>query len=368
MPFGHFNKKKNASKASVCSSIRSRQNSNVTFDGRLQSSKLTTSISKSDVTAASDLDSDPKEKGDQFYNYHGRAFLPEVDGKQYLLPCDDEEVERMEVHELALWHVFRKSLFAPVADDLEEGIRVLEVGIGTGKWITDLAFNHPKSQFIGTDIYIYPTTDLPINCQFKPVDTTEGLPFPDNSFDYVVQRNALYNYTRKEWENIVIPEMIRVLKPGGWIEFVEGETTIQDAGPKMSTWLMRLNVTLQSRTIHTRVGRQLGHCLQSNPALQNVEASFRSVPLGWLGKVGDIALEAHRRLFDSLRPRMCDDWDMEPFKYDLLTKSAITECKEFRSWSNYYYAIAQKSGDGNVTVPVIVVEPTVHQDEDEPYF
>ncbi|KAG2183058.1 hypothetical protein INT44_006039 [Umbelopsis vinacea] len=341
MPFGHFNKKKNASKASVCSSIRSRQNSNVTLDGRLQSSKLSTSISKSDVTAASDLDSDPKEKGDQFYNYHGRAFLPEVDGKQYLLPCDDEEVERMEVHELALWHVFRKSLFAPVADDLEEGIRVLEVGADS---------------------------DLPINCQYKPVDTTEGLPFPDNSFDYVVQRNALYNYTRKEWDEIVIPEMIRVLKPGGWIEFVEGETTIQDAGPKMSTWLMRLNVTLQSRTLHTRVGRQLGYYLQNNSALQNVEASFRSVPIGWLGKVGDIALEAHRRLFDSLRPRMCDDWDMEPFKYDLLTKSAIAECKEFRSWSNYYYAIAQKSGDGNVTVPVIVVEPTVQQDEDVPYF
>jgi ubiquinone/menaquinone biosynthesis C-methylase UbiE len=51
------------------------------------------------------------------------------------------------------------------------------------------------------------------------VDTTEGLPFPDNSFDYVVQRNALYNYTKEEWDSIVIPEMIRVLKPGGWIEF-----------------------------------------------------------------------------------------------------------------------------------------------------
>jgi ubiquinone/menaquinone biosynthesis C-methylase UbiE len=45
------------------------------------------------------------------------------------------------------------------------------------------------------------------------------LPFPDNTFDYVVQRNALYNYTKEEWDNIVIPEMIRVLKPGGWIEF-----------------------------------------------------------------------------------------------------------------------------------------------------
>jgi hypothetical protein len=64
---------------------------------------MSTTITKSDVTAASDLDSDPKAKGDQFYNFHGRAFLPEVNGRQYLLPCDDEEVERMEVHELALW-------------------------------------------------------------------------------------------------------------------------------------------------------------------------------------------------------------------------------------------------------------------------
>ncbi|KAG2182283.1 hypothetical protein INT43_007210 [Umbelopsis isabellina] len=180
-----------------------------------------------------------------------------------------------------------------------------------------------------------------------------GLPFPDNSFDYVVQRNALYNYTKKEWDEVVVPEMVRVLKPGGWIEFAEGETNIQDAGPKMSTWLMRLNVTLQSRALYSRVGPQLGTCLQTHEQIHNVHASFRSIPLGWLGKVGDIALEALARLFESLRPKMCEDWDMEPFKYDLLTRSALMECKEFRSWTNYYYCFGQKIANDDSAVTVI---------------
>jgi len=150
---------------------------------------------------------------------------------------------------------------------------------------------------------------------------------------------------------------------------VEGETNVQDAGPKMSTWLMRLNVTLQSRKIHSKVGRQLGNYLRSHSSMQNAYASFRSVPIGWLGKLGDIAMEAHARLFESLRPRMCEDWDMEPFKYDLMTKSALCECREFRSWTNYYYSVGQKSGGPNTTVPVITVQhmPFEHEDA-EPSF
>jgi hypothetical protein len=118
--------------------------------------------------------------------------------------------------------------------------------------------------------------------------------------------------------------------------------------------------------IHAKIGRQLGNYLQANSVIQNVQASFRSVPMGWLGKLGDISLESHARLFESLRPRMCEDWDMEPFKYDLLTKSAISECKEFRSWTNYYYCLGQKSGGLKMTVPMITVQHMPPEQDAEP--
>jgi hypothetical protein len=113
-----------------------------------------------------------------------------------------------------------------------------------------------------------------------------------------------------------------------------------------------VNVTLQSRALYSRVGRQLGIYLQSHEQIHNVHVSFRSIPLGWLGKIGDIALEGLARLFESLRPKMCEDWDMEPFKYDLLTRSALIECKEFKSWTNYYYCFGQKLANNTSTVTV----------------
>ena len=118
--------------------------------------------------------------------------------------------------------------------------------------------------------------------------------------------------------------------------------------------------------LHSKVGRQLGNYLQSNKELQNSQASFRSVPIGWLGKLGDIALESVSRLFESLRPKMCEDWDMDSFKYDILTRSALSECKEFRSWTNYYYAFGQKRGGPGMLVPLITIQHL--QSEQDPVF
>jgi len=79
---------------------------------------------------------------------------------------------------------------------VEEGIRVLDAGCGPGIWTLEMANDFPNSNFIGTDILeIFPEIDeIPSNCTLLKADTL--------------------------WP-VVVQELVRVIKLGGWIESLE---------------------------------------------------------------------------------------------------------------------------------------------------
>jgi ubiquinone/menaquinone biosynthesis C-methylase UbiE len=43
----------------------------------------------------------------------------------------------------------------------------------------------------------------------------KGLPFEDNTFDFVHLRRLLVEFTPEQWNEIVVKELIRVCKPDG---------------------------------------------------------------------------------------------------------------------------------------------------------
>ncbi|KAI9316716.1 hypothetical protein BX666DRAFT_187846 [Dichotomocladium elegans] len=134
--------------------------------------------------------------------------------------------------------VFGKTVFPPIEDDLHKGIRVLSVKAGPNFWINDMAEAYPNSHFTGTDFIIFPISNPPRNCHYCIADAGKELPFPDNTFDYVAQHDSVFDYMQDEWTT-VINEIIRVTKPGGWIQLVEPGGLVQDIGPNLSIWLIR---------------------------------------------------------------------------------------------------------------------------------
>ncbi|CAG8765102.1 12365_t:CDS:2, partial [Cetraspora pellucida] len=45
----------------------------------------------------------------------------------------------------------------------------------------------------------------------------------DNYFDYIHARSLVTYFNDHEWENYVIPELTRILKPGGYLECFDDE-------------------------------------------------------------------------------------------------------------------------------------------------
>ncbi|RUS15570.1 hypothetical protein BC937DRAFT_92282 [Endogone sp. FLAS-F59071] len=100
---------------------------------------------------------------------------------------------------------------------LEKGI---DTGCGPRIWTLDMAKDYPLSQFVGIDATkVFPMSCSLPNCSFIQANTLKGLPFPDNTFDYVFQRLFILAFAKKDLA-VAIAELIRVTKPGGWIEML----------------------------------------------------------------------------------------------------------------------------------------------------
>ena len=91
-----------------------------------------------------------------------------------------------------------------------------------------MAEEYPNSRFVGIDKSPVVLKDKqPDNVEFITHDVLFGLPFEDNSFDYVFSRFLSGGYTQSQWKEVAIPEYARVTKPAGWVELMEGNLELK---------------------------------------------------------------------------------------------------------------------------------------------
>ena len=95
-----------------------------------------------------------------------------------------------------------------IAQYLKPEMRLLDIDTGGGEFL--LSLNHPYENTAATENYP-PNVQLcrknlgPLGIDFRQADGNGTLPFPDSSFDMVIDRHGDFNP----------PEIFRVLKPGG---------------------------------------------------------------------------------------------------------------------------------------------------------
>lgn len=89
-----------------------------------------------------------------------------------------------------------------------------------------MAIDYPQYKITGLDMAdMFPTTIRPENVKFELHNILNGLPYPDQTFDYVHMRLLITGLRTEEWPT-VIAEIHRVLKPGGLVQLVESDFTV----------------------------------------------------------------------------------------------------------------------------------------------
>src|SRR4051794_33799253 len=98
----------------------------------------------------------------------------------------------------------------------------------------EMAADFKKPSYIGIDkLPMFPKSTFPNNIKFVQQDFLEGLPYEDNTFDFIHMRLLICDFTESQWETFVYRELARLLKPGGWLEISDPEVEIMNTGPTL---------------------------------------------------------------------------------------------------------------------------------------
>ncbi|KIJ64916.1 hypothetical protein HYDPIDRAFT_40094 [Hydnomerulius pinastri MD-312] len=146
----------------------------------------------------------------------------------YSLPKDAKEHYRLDVQHDVIKDIAGGNYVAPL-QNYEGAVRdILDLGCGNGRWAIEIAQEFPAANVIGVDLSPVEKELLPQNCKFIVADITMfPLPFEDSSFDVVQMRIVPSLPDRSK----IIPEIYRVLRPNGFVLFLEPSHVISRTLP-----------------------------------------------------------------------------------------------------------------------------------------
>jgi ubiquinone/menaquinone biosynthesis C-methylase UbiE len=205
----------------------------------------------------------PKASRPRFEWRGARRYLADT---PYALPKDPQEVRRLDFQHFMLRQELHGNYLAP----LNRPRSILDVGCGTGRWAMEMAAEFPHARVVGMDLVLpdsaaslgHGLERQPDNVAWIEGDLLQGLPFADSSFDFVYLRFLLFAVPEQAW-SALLDELLRVTRPGGWIESVESWVNLSPAFPASATFADWVNELLRRRGCAPHIARTMPELLRA---------------------------------------------------------------------------------------------------------
>lgn len=266
----------------------------------------------------------------------GRRHLPRV---PYLLPKDVLETQRLDFQ----FYLIRSILHGNYASPLRgEVASILDVGCGTGRWAMEMARTFPGARVVGLDIEPPQSGQvLAPNTCFVQANLLDGLPFADRSFDFTHQRLLVLAIPAAHWP-AVVGELVRVTRPGGRVELLEGGDIFFNAGPATQRFLAWWREASRARGFDTSLMGRLGRLLL-DAHVRDVQVRTLQVPIGkWGGHTGALLEKNILAGFPALKPLLCTQLSLSPQEFDATLAELAREGDRYQTSYHYYLAYGQR--------------------------
>lgn len=269
--------------------------------------------------------------------------LKKPDGPNYIFPVNEKETGLMQARHYLYKEIWGGNFASPITNILQGPARVLDVGCGPGTWICENASEFPHAKFTGVDVVpIFPKDIKPVNSEFILMNILEGFPnIKDHTFDFVHVRNMMYVLTIHDWPE-VIKELVRITKPGGYIEISENDLQWYNEGLLTADLRNRaVDYLRRKRSIEPMISKYLPDIMKATHQLPVIHQEERTVPIGsWGGNIGKTNFEVYKwgaeNLAEGFAPEICLDG---PEYLDVLSEgfkeldAGQVYQKHFRFWA-----------------------------------
>ena len=268
--------------------------------------------------------------------HDGRRHLAQV---PYLLPKDVLETQRLDFQFYLIRSILHDNYASPLRSDVTS---ILDVGCGTGRWVMEMARTFPGAQVVGLDIESPQSKQvLPPNTCFVQANLLDGLPFADRSFDFTHQRLLVLAVPAAHWP-AVVGELVRVTRPGGRVELLEGGDVFLNAGPATQRFLGWWREASSARGFDTSLMERLGRLLL-DAHVRDVQMRTLQVPVGkWGGHTGALLEKNILAGFPALKPLLCTQLSLSPQEFDATLAELATEGDRYQTSYQYYLAYGQR--------------------------
>ncbi|CAG8754201.1 17005_t:CDS:2, partial [Gigaspora rosea] len=256
----------------------------------------------------------------------------QVERGDYFHPSTNKDVIRLQMQHFLFRYIWEGNYSSPIHDKfIDGGVKVLDIQCGSGIFITDLAMEYPTSTFIGIDddeararIQI----ELP-NAEFiHHNDMLEGLPFPDDTFDLVSQR-FFTTVSINKWEMFILPEIIRVLKPNSYFEFMEMPTW-NNMGPVTKEIVKSFDDYLETINVHHTDPLLLEKILKHSELVKNVNRCSKTTHL-WKGMIGQLLFRNQIQKIASHKSGLCGYLKIGEKQFDSMLETMQVEIVNYKS-------------------------------------
>lgn len=218
--------------------------------------------------------------------------------------------------------------------------RILDVGCGTGGWLIEVAKTYPDIPLlVGVDIserfITYARTQAEAahvddRVQFRVMDATRMLEFPNNSFDLLNQRLAASYLRTWDWTK-QLHEYQRVVRPGGIIRLTEGEMLVQSTSSAL----------IELQTLTLKAAHHAGHFFSldekglttelanmlSQHGCKNVQSHLHALEYRAGTEAAQLYYEDMRLAFRTLGPFL-RKWCHIPENYDATYQQMVSEMQQ----------------------------------------
>ncbi|KAI8885826.1 S-adenosyl-L-methionine-dependent methyltransferase, partial [Backusella circina FSU 941] len=261
---------------------------------------------------------------------NGRSYHA-FENSVYMLPNDDLETDRLHeqhfiIKELLGFNIMEKAFHTL---DFQSQLNVLDICCGPATWLCETSLDYPTCQFSGVDMCNqWPQVIRPVNLNFTQENILNGLPYPDNSFDFIQMRFVVLAFRTHEW-SFVISEIRRVLKDGGCFQCIEMD--------------MRSTKFCTSFGLDISAGAKLNTMLSLEHNMNVLQSEYRDLPLGWGGPIGTAYLHTYKGILNGLSPWFNQYLNINDRQtYDHLVREISQELAKTKATMGLHAILVQK--------------------------